>query len=579
MPLIEVENLTVRYPTRRSPALREVSFSAQPGETLLLLGPSGGGKSTLALCLTGLIPHRAKASMAGSVRVAGMDTREASPGQITQQLGIVFQNPANQFATLTVADEVAFGLESLGLPPDHIEARIDGALGEVGLLDERARRLDQLSGGQQQRVALACALAMDTPALVLDEPTSHQDPAATQSLYRTLSDLKGERALILIEHKLDACIHLVDRVLLLDAQGRLTADGPPREVFSTHHDAIDAGGIWLPEVAHLALHLRPPSDREPGAGLPLRLDEAVEHFKPHLPLIASTPDEPPGTIPLDAPGARAFVVNKLSHTYPGSDDPALDEVSFSVPAGDFLALLGPNGAGKSTLAAHVAGLLPSEPGAVKLFGFDANDLSMTDRAERVGYVFQNPEHQFLTERADAEIAVSPRARQGRGRRPYLTVEQRVAEVLTQLGLEELAAASPFALSHGQQRRLSLGAMVAAAPRLLLVDEPTLGQDRHTTRRLMSLLRALNQGGTTIVLITQDMRLAAAHTRSAALLVGGKLAYHGPTRALFRQAGLLSEASLWPPELLDLSLALQRFQADFPALMTVDDFVAAFGEQG
>jgi energy-coupling factor transport system ATP-binding protein len=363
-------------------------------------------------------------------------------------------------------------------------------------------------------------------------------------------------------------------VLLLNDEGRLMAHGPPREVFSKYHSAIDTWGVWLPQVSELALHL----DHNPDVELPLRLDEAIEHFKQRLPLIAATPVEPSGTRPLHAPGARAFVVNRLSYTYPKREVAALDEVSLSVPAGDFLALLGPNGAGKTTLAAHLAGILKAEPGTVQLFGFDANDLSVADVAERVSYVFQNPEHQFLTERVEDEVAYSPRARQGRGRRPHVTVEQRVEEVLAQLGLDALAAANPFTLSYGQQRRLSTGAMVAAAPRLLIVDEPTLGQDRRTTRGLMDLLRNLNRGGMTIVLITQDMRLAASATRNAALLIDGKLTYHGPTRALFREDVLLVQAGLWPPELFDLSLALQRWQADFPVLMTVDDYLTAFEGQ-
>jgi len=574
MPAIEVENLTVRYPTRRKPALRGVSFSVEQGESLMLLGPSGGGKSTLALCLNGLIPHSINAEVEGVVRVGGHDTRQAKPGQLSQDVGIVFQDPESQFSTLTVADEVAFGLENLAVLRGLMDPRIDEALGKVGLLDERSRRLDRLSGGQKQRLMLACALAMDTPVLILDEPTSNLDPEATNRFFRTLGGLRDERTLILIEHKLDACIHLVDRVLLLDGEGELVADGPPREVFSRYRRQIEQWGIWLPQVTELVLRLNPASD----AMLPLRLDEAVEHFKKRLPYEAASPEEPPGTGPLIAPGARAFVLDKLSHTYPNGVK-ALDEVSLSVPVGDFLALVGPNGSGKTTLAAHLSGILQPEPGRVKLFGFEVTDLSVAELTERVGYVFQNPEHQFVTDRVADELAYSLRARLGRAGLASVEVSQRVDELLTLLGLEDLGPANPFTLSQGQKRRLSVGTMLAVGQRLLVLDEPTFGQDRRSSLKLMRTLQDLNRRGVTIVMITHDMRLAADYTRNAALLLDGRLVYHGPTRALFRQDMLLIRAGLWPPELFDLSLELQRWQADFPDLMTVNDFIAAFEGQG
>jgi energy-coupling factor transport system ATP-binding protein len=577
MPLIEVENLTVHYPNRRNPTLRGVSFSVEAGESVLLLGPSGGGKSTLALCLNGLIPQRIRADVDGTVHVGGLDTRTANPGQLALQANVVFQDPDSQLSTLTVADEVAFGLESLGAPPETMDARIDQALGKLGLLNERSRRLDQLSMGEKQRLGLACALAMDTPALVLDEPTSHLDPETTQRFYRELGYSHDERTLILIEHKLDACIHLIDRVLLLNPDGRLVGDGPPREVFSKLRRAIDEWGMWAPQVTEVTLRL----DQSPLVKPPLRLDETVEFFKTRLPLTAASPEEPHGTPPLHAPSARAFVVDKLSYTYPKGDAKALDEISLSVPAGDFLALLGPNGSGKTTLATHLAGILEPPPGKVKLFGFDVNELAATELTERVGYVFQNPEHQFVTNRAGEELAYSLRARTPllRGRRPLMIDEAaRVEELLSTLGLTGLDAADPYTLSLGQKRRLSLSAMLAVNHRLLVLDEPTLGQDRRSARNLMQLLQDLNRGGVTIVVITQDMRLVAGYTRNSALLIDGKLAYHGPTRALFHQDILLIQAGLWPPPLFDLTLELQRWQADFPNLMTVDDYVTAFEEQ-
>lgn len=577
MPLIQVENLTIRYPTRRSPALRDISFSVEQGEAILLLGPSGGGKSTLALALTGLIPHTIAADAEG--RVCVNDTEllapDARPGQLTQRVGIVFQDPESQFSTLTVADEVAFGLENLAIPYDQMDRKIDAALAKVGLQNERSRRLDHLSGGQKQKLALACALAMEPQVLILDEPTANLDPEATGSFFRLLDGLRGASlTLILIEHKLDNCMHLVERVLLLNHEGRLMADGEPRKIFGDYWRAIQEWGIWLPQVTEVALML----DYKPGFEPPLRLDDGVQHFKARLPLIVRRQPETwesPGTHP--AAGARAAVVDHLTHTYPNGVK-ALDEVSLSVPVGDFLAILGPNGAGKTTLAAHMAGILSAPRDKVQLFGFDVADLSPAQRAERVGFVFQNPEHQFVTDRVDTELGYSLRLRSRRDRRPAGEIEKRVEELLGLLDLQDLGPANPFTLSQGQKRRLSVGTMLSVGQRLLVLDEPTFGQDRRSSTKIMQTLADLNHMGVTIVVITHDMRLVAHWATSAALLVEGKMIYHGAARDLFYQDVLLVQAGLWPPPLFDLTLSLRRWQHDFPDLMTVDEYVAAFRQE-
>jgi len=373
---------------------------------------------------------------------------------------------------------------------------------------------------------------------------------------------------------------LIDRVLLLDSKGALVADGPPRTVFASHSQQLQEWGIWLPQVTQLALQVQTPGTKI--ADLPLSLDEARQRFKSYLPLSTPSPQEPPGTMPLSAPGARAFLLDKLSYSYPDGTL-ALDEVSLSVPVGEFLALLGPNAAGKTTLAAHLAGLLQPQPDTLRLFGLDATELSTSDIAERVGFVFQNPEHQFITDRADHELAFSLRTRRKlRGKGKHLETdgmssEEHIEELLAQLDLAGLGPANPFTLSQGQKRRLSLGTMLAVTQRLLVLDQPALGQDRRTIRNMMHTLQELNRRGVTIIIITPDMRLVADYTRSTALLVAGKLVYHGPTRALLRDNALLQRAGLQPPPLYTLSQALRRIQYDFPDLMTVDDYLLALAE--
>ena len=272
-PAIHVERLTVRHIGRRAPALRDVSLEWAPGERLLLLGPSGAGKSTLALCLNGLIPHSVEAHWeAGRILVDGQDTRQASLGQLTRQVGLLFQDPEAQLALLEVDDEVAFGLENLGTPRSAMLRRIPAARALLGLDPARTpARLDQLSGGTKQRVTLAAILAMGSGALVLDEPTANLDPQGTTELFGTLADLCRDtnRSLLLVEHRLDDILALIERVVVLDESGTSALTGPPREVFERHADTLDRLGVWVPQVARLGTLF-------PGAKAPLTVAEAAD---------------------------------------------------------------------------------------------------------------------------------------------------------------------------------------------------------------------------------------------------------------------------------------------------------------
>ena len=486
--MISVAHLTVRYPRTSAPAVQDVTFDLPAGELALLLGPSGGGKSTLALALTGIVPHHIFARVEGKIRVHGLDPAKAEPARMATTVGMLFQDPEAGFATLTVEDELAFGLENLAVPREAMPARIRAALAKVGMEDFLKRRLDTLSGGEAQRIALAALLAMEPPVLILDEPTANLDPQATREFFATLQRLKGEHTILLIEHKLDACWHLADQVLFLGKGGRLLAAGEPATTLETHLPHILEAGIWVPS------HLDPRAGRRPPReAFPLRLDA------------------PP-----------AVEVRGLTFAYPHSA-PVLRGIDLRIPQGDFVALMGPNGAGKSTLALHMAGLLPPpQAGEVRLFGRPRRTLSPREQAELVGFVFQNPEHQFVTDRVWDELAYSLKVRGW----PEARVRQRVEALLRDFHLTAHADRNPFTLSQGQKRRLSVGTMLAAGQRLLVLDEPTFGQDRNTAYALMDRLRALNQQGVTIVMITHDERLAREYARRKVVLAEGRVVYDG-----------------------------------------------------
>ncbi len=482
--MISVSHLTIRYPRTSKPAVQDVSFTLPAGSLTLLLGPSGGGKSTLALALTGIVPHHIYAHVEGQIRIGGLDPAEAEPARIAATAGILFQDPEAGFATLTVEDELAFGLENLAVPREAMPARIRAALARVGMEAFLKRRLDTLSGGEAQRIALAALLAMEPPILILDEPTANLDPQATREFFATLKRLKGEHTILLIEHKLDACWHLADRVLFLGEAGRLLAAGEPTATLEAHLPQILEAGIWVPS------HLDPRAGR-----------------RPLLDAFPALNDAPP-----------AVEVRNLEFAYP-EGAPVLRGVNLRIPQGDFVALMGANGAGKSTLALHMAGLLPRpQAGEVRLFGKPRTALSPREQADLVGFVFQNPEHQFVTDRVWDELAYSLKVRGW----PEARVRERVEALLDDFHLTAHAERNPFTLSQGQKRRLSVGTMLAAGQRLLILDEPTFGQDRNTAYALMDRLRALNQQGVTIVMITHDERLAWEYARRKVVLADGKV---------------------------------------------------------
>ncbi|NLG28393.1 MAG: energy-coupling factor ABC transporter ATP-binding protein, partial [Chloroflexi bacterium] len=566
---IAVHDLTVRYPRARADALARVTFSLRAGEVVLLLGPSGSGKSTIGLCLAGLIPQSVPARMAGTVLLDGQDAAALGVGERTARVGIVFQDPEAQFCMLTVEDEVAFGLENMAMPPDEMEPRIEEALRAVGLEQRRRERVDRLSGGQKQRLALACALARRPEVLFLDEPTANLDPAARQELLRVLADLRRERpelCILIVEHVLDDLIDLVDRLLVLGPGGVLLSEGRPRAVLEQHTGALDELGIWLPQVTALAFKLRLAGLLVPE--LPLTVDQAAEAFAPLLRLGA-----PQRAVRGERPlgGESAISVRGLSARYERGPE-VLHRVDLEVPSGSFSALVGPNGAGKSTLASHLVGILMPPPATVRLFGDDLTALSARELTTRVGYAFQNPEHQFVEQRVADELAYSLRLRG----RPEAEVGQVVDGLLASFGLGDCRDCNPFALSQGQKRRLSVATMLAVGQRALVLDEPTFGQDRHTAHALMGRLLGLQRAGVTLLTITHDMQMVADYAAHVHVLVDGRLVFAGATADLFMRPELLEQAALRPPPLHALARRAGVAYADGSVPLSLRDWYPFFG---
>lgn len=542
-PLVALRDLTVTHLGSDSATPDSVTFDVRPGEVVLILGPSGSGKSTLALTLDGLIPHAVPASVAGTVQISGVDAAASTVAELSTHVGMVFQDPDAQLVTGTVLDEVAFGPENLRMPVAEVLARAEEALRRVGLWDRRGENPDRLSGGGRQRLAIACALAMGSSVLVLDEPTANLDPEGIEEVYTALAELvaAGDRAIVLVEHNLDAAIGFVDRVIVLDQGGRLIADGPARDVLQRRADELHEIGVWLPTSTLAALRLRAAGYAiDPLPLTPAELHAALEAAPAPAPGRLPIPERHP--IPERVEGPPLIRVRDL--TLDRGRTRILHGIDLDVRAGEFVAIVGANGAGKTSLVQAIAGVTPPPRGTVRIGDLDVGRADARTLSTRVGFVFQNPEHQFIAHTVYDELAHGLRLRH----LPDAEVRERTEHMLDRFGLTAKAHVHPFLLSGGQKRRLSVGtALVAGAP-VLALDEPTFGQDRARADELLRLLHGLNDEGTTIIVVSHDMQLVAEHADRTIVLGEGRVVAQGPTSDVLSDEALVRRSGLRLPPL-------------------------------
>ena len=515
---IELNNFSWHHPGRPEPVINGLNLTINPGEKVLLLGTSGAGKSTLLHAIAGVLHDDDGESAGGTITINGKE-----PGEARGTAGMMQQDPESSIVMATVGNDVAFGPENLRVPREEIWGRVTEALTAVGLnnlpLDHSS---SALSGGQKQRLGLAGILSMHPGAMILDEPTANLDPAGVREVRDSiLSAAEATGAtLLVVEHRVSIWAPHMDRIIVLGAGGTITHDGAPDTVLTeARQDLIDAG-VWVPNYVPRAPQTG--SDNQSGEAV---TGEALLRAE-NLSITRAQPTPKQRR-------ARRRTIKRLGDTPAPApiDLPVLRSgINLTLHAGEHLSVLGPNGAGKSTLALTLAGLLTAPNGTLTatdaLRNYDGNhggnhggerahwDVPTWTPAQmlsRIGYVFQEPEYQFIRGTVREELELGPRRLAALTREPLNEddLAARTNELATRLRLTHLLDANPFTLSGGEKRRLSVASALATAPRILILDEPTFGQDARTWAELVDLIRELLTGGTAIISITHDEDYTAA----------------------------------------------------------------------
>jgi energy-coupling factor transport system ATP-binding protein len=515
LPLV-IKDLTFRYHSRTEPAIKGINLTVEPGQIVLIAGTSGCGKTTLARCINGLIPRSYKGDLQGSIQINGKDTHDLSLARISQMVGTVLQDPERQILGTKVVNEVSFGLENLGWARERILRTVADVLTRLKIPDLRNRETFHLSGGEKQKVALAGVMAMKPSLLLLDEPLASLDPASALEALQMVRVLADEgMTVLMVEHRVEDVLKIrPDRVLFMK-EGEIRYDGPA----SGLNREVDYHEVKLPAPLNIRLAAKDPA---PATIIPLK---NVAHLSP-----------------------KTLVEFKdVSYGY-DTDTEVLHGINLSIHRGDVIAVLGPNGAGKTTLVKHAIGLLKPKSGKVLVGGKNTHDMTVAEIASNLGYVFQSPSHMLFAPTVEEELAFGPT---NIGHKPE-KIRKEVKEAIEIVHLTGLEKNPPLALSFGQQKRVSIAAILAMESRIMVMDEPTAGQDYKNYMDFMdSILQLPNFEA--ILFITHDVDLALIHANRVLLVNNGSLVADGTPQDVLKDFAFLRQNRLIPTSLLKSNL--------------------------
>ncbi|WP_104047268.1 ABC transporter ATP-binding protein [Vibrio jasicida] len=542
---IEFSNFSFRYESLDKPTLKNINLRIEKGEKIVIIGPSGSGKSTLGQCLNGLIPHAIKGETSGQLTINGQDTAPFDMHQFTEKVGTVLQDTDSQFVGLSIGEDIAFALENQLMSNIDMYPLVKATAKMVDLEQMLDRSPHDLSGGQKQRVSLAGILVDDVDILLFDEPLAALDPKTGKKTIEVIDDLHREtgKTIIIIEHRLEDVLHRsVDRIILMES-GEIIADTTPDEILAS--PLLKEYGIREPlylsalKEAGCAIE----SDAKPSSlsTLPLAQYQST----------VSAWFEASQVAEVATPTDTLLEVRDLTYSYDGEKN-ALEGVSFDVKRGEFLSVLGKNGSGKSTITKLVMGVIEPDNGSMILNGQDLNELSIFERSQKVGVVMQNPNHMISHHMIFDEVAFGLRNRGVEEKQ----VEAKVLEVLELCGLSKYRHWPIEALSYGQKKRVTIASILALEPELLILDEPTAGQDYRNYTSMLSFIEKLNRElGITVMIISHDMHLVLEYTTRSIVIADSKLIADAPMTEVFSNTVLLDQANLTTTSLYELATEL------------------------
>lgn len=542
-PVIYCEQFGFQYDSQKEPTLKNIDLSIEQGETVLILGPSGSGKSTLGHLINGLAPNAYKGTVTGRMEVAGHLIGQTDIFTLSNEVGTVLQDTDGQFLGLTVAEDIAFALENLAVDGTTMHQKVQYWAEKVRLNQLLAHRPQDLSGGQKQRVSMAGVMIGETPILLFDEPLANLDPKTGKEAMELIEELKNELSatVVIIEHRLEDVLHCkVDRIIVTQ-EGQIISDSTPQKLLTS--DTLAQMGIREPlyisamRYAGLDLANFHPIDSLANLDLAIQKEKFQNWQKAQSQKILSQQTNP---------------LLELENVSCGYDQKLiLKNLSMSIHQGEMVAIVGENGAGKSTLIKLICGFIPLQNGRMQFKGNDLTKDSIKERADKIGYVMQNPNQMISQNIVFDEVALGLKLRGV----DQETIQQKVHEVLKICGLFPFRNWPIQALSYGQKKRVTIASMLALEPEILILDEPTAGQDLAHYTQMMDFLEQLNRQGVTIILVTHDMHLMLEYTTRSLVMVDGQVIADLTPAQLLTNQKLIDQASLKETSLYTLALKL------------------------
>lgn len=540
---IEIKDLSFTYKNSDVEVLKDVNLSIEEGKFTVIMGRTGAGKTTLAMLPNGIIPQLVEGTVKGTIIAAGKDSSKYRVQTMAREIGLVLQDPETQIFGRTVDEDTAFGPRNYLVPRDEIKERIKSALNKVRLDGYEKRQTSQLSGGEKQRLAIAGILAMDPSIIILDEPTSELDPIGREEIYSTMVSLQKDqkKTVVAVEHSSQEISEKADSIVVL-SDAHVVWLGSPKDFFR-ELDLVERYGIKPLPVSKVGWELYKKGFIAKEE-IPLSVDDAYA-------LVVKLLDgRKLGFSPAEAPRqerTKLIEVNDVHYQYDKAKE-ALKGVSFDIYEGDYVALIGQNGAGKTTLAKHFNSLFKPTSGRILVCGKDTRNEEPNTLAEQIGYVFQNPDNQIFSTSVYKEMEYGLKAL----KLSEEEMSKRIHEIAKLLDIEKVLEEHPFSLGKGERQRVAVASILVLKPKILVVDEPTTGQDWDGIQNMMKLIDELHANGTTIVMITHDMDVVATHANRVIVMAKGSMVADGSVRDVFKQEKALKDAYVARPQIPELS---------------------------